>query len=238
MPWLVVWVGLVGCGEPPLVAQPLPELIANPTRAPIAVARLVLPEGERLRWEVHHKGFTIGRVELVVGGARVTSRFRTSPLARMFARAEHDLMTTLAHAGTYPDHASEKLVVDGETSSYDIMFDRSVYVLDGRPRRVRDGVVHTMHSALGTLRAWAVPNARPGYLHIVHAGELYRLDVDSPSREDWRGTPAVKVEGRIVEDGAKPVVVTLWLTANATRSPIRIAIAHDGKQIDAEQIED
>ena len=229
---------LCSCGEPKLVAKPLPELIANPTRAPISVSQLVLPDGERLRWEVHHKGFTIGRAELVVGGARITSRFRTSQLASMFARAEHELTTTLAHAGTYPDHATEKLDVDGETTSYEVMFDRSVYVIGGKPRRIADGVGHTMHSALGTLRAWAVPRARPGFLMVLHAGELYRLDVDTPSPEDWRGTPALKIEGRIASAELKPILVTLWLTANAARTPIRIAIAHDGKQIDAEKIED
>lgn len=229
---------LVACGEPKLVAKPLPELIKNPTRAPIAVPQLVLPDGERLRWEVHHKGFTIGRAELVVGGARITSRFRTSQLASMFARAQHELTTTLAHAGTYPDHATELVDVDGERQQLDIMFDRSVFVIDGKPRRIADGVAHTMHSALGTVRAWAVPNARPGFLMIVHAGELYRLDLDSPTREDWRGTPSVKIDGRIDAKETKPILVTMWLTADAKRTPIRIAIAHDGKQLDAEKIDD
>ena len=41
--------------------KPLPELLANPKRTAINVPHLVMPDGERLRWEVHHKGFTIGR---------------------------------------------------------------------------------------------------------------------------------------------------------------------------------
>ena len=81
-----VLVCLLGCGEPKYVAKPLPELIANPKRTPIAVPALLMPDGERLRWEVHHKGFTIGRAELVVGGSRISSRFKTSQLASMFAR--------------------------------------------------------------------------------------------------------------------------------------------------------
>ena len=229
---------LVACGEPKLVAKPLPELIKNPTRVPIAVSRLVLPDGERLRWEVHHQGFTIGRAELVVGGSRVTSRFRTSQLASMFARAKHELTTTIAHAGTYPDHASEMLDVDGETQRLEIIFERSLFVVDGKSRRIDNAVAHTLHSALGTIRAWAVPRARPGFLMVVHAGEVFRLDLESPIREDWRGTPSVKVDGRIEAKGEKPILVTMWLTADAARIPIRIAIAHDGKQLDAEKIDD
>jgi len=228
---------LVACGEPKYVAKPLPELIANPRRAAISVSAVLLPDGERLRWEVHHKGFTIGRAELVVGGARITSRFRTSQLASMFARAEHELTTTLAHAGTYPDFASEAAVVDGEHENYEISFDRSVYVIAGKARRIPDGVGHTLHSALGVLRAWASPTARPGYLNVLHAGELYRLDVDTPTREDWRGTPTLKIEARILGT-EKPILVTMWLTANGPHIPIRIAISHDGKQLDAERIDD
>jgi hypothetical protein len=75
---------------------------------------------------------------------------------------------------------------------------------------------------------------------VVEGGELYRLDVDTPIKEDWRGTETLKVEGRILDatTPGKPILVTLWLKANETRTPIRIAIAHDGKQIDAEKIDD
>jgi hypothetical protein len=231
---------LAACGEPKFVAQPLPDLIANPTRAPISVPRLMLPDGERLRFEVHHKGFTIGRAELVVGGARITSRFRTSQLASMFATASHELTTTLAHAGTYPDTSNEAVDVDGESERYEVMFDRSNYMIGGKARRIPEGVGHTMHTALGVLRAWAVERARPGFIMVLHTGELFRLDVDSPIPEDWRGTKTLKIEGRIVDSAktAKPILVTLWLTANTQRTPIRLAISQDGKTIDAEKIDD
>lgn len=233
----VLLVCLVACGEPKYVAKPLPDLIANPRRTPISVPSLVLPDGERLRWEVHHKGFTIGRAELIVGGGRITSRFKTSSLASMFAKAEHELMTTLAHAGTYPDYASERAEVDGARENYEISFDGSVYMIGGKGRRIPDGVGHTLHSALGVLRAWASPKAQPGYLNVLHAGDLYRLDVDAPTREDWRGTKTLKVEGRIL-GGEKPILVTFWFTDNDRHIPIRIAISADGKQLDAEKIDD
>jgi len=228
---------LAACGEPKFVEKPLPELLANPKRTSISVPRLLMPDGERLRWEVHHKGFTIGRAELVVGGGRITSRFKTSQLASMFARAEHELMTSLAHAGTYPDYASERAEVDGVKESYEISFDGSVYMIGGKGRRIPDGVGHTMHSALGVLRAWAIPNAKPGFLNVLHAGDLYRLDVDTPMREDWRGTKTLKIEGRIL-GAEKPILVTIWLTDNERHIPIRIVLTHDDKQIDAEKIED
>lgn len=233
---VLLLVCLAGCGEPKYVAKPLPELISNPRRAAINVPRLVLPDGERLRWEVHHKGFTIGRAELIVGGGRIVSRFKTSQLASMFARAQHELTTTLAHAGTYPDYASEAAEVDGARESYEVSFNVSVFVVGGKGRRI-DGVAHTLHSALGVLRAWASPTAKPGFLNVVHAGDLYRLDVDVPTREDWRGTKTLKLDGRIL-GGEKPILVTMWLTDNKHRTPIRIAISADGKQLDAETISD
>jgi hypothetical protein len=233
---VLILVCLAGCGEPKYVAKPLPDLIANPRRSAIQVPRLVLPDNERLRWEVHHKGFTIGRAELVVSGSRVVSRFKTSQLASMFAKAQHELTTTLAHAGTYPDYASELAEVDGAKESYEISFDGSVFVIAGKGRRT-DGVAHTLHSALGVLRAWASPTARPGFLNVVHAGELFRLDLDTPSKEDWRGARTLKLEARIL-GAEKPILVTIWLADNDRRTPIRIAISHDGKQLDAEAIED
>ena len=233
----LVLVLLAACGEPQLAAKPLPTLIANPRHTGIVVGRLMLPDGERIRWEVHHKGFTIGRAEMIVGGARITSRFRTNELASMFAKAEHELVTTLAHSGTYPDYAMETANVDGRGEKYEVMFDQSVFVIDGKPRRVPDGVAHTMHSALGVLRAWAAPNALPGFLNVLHAGDLYRLDVDTPTPEDWRGTQTLKIEGRII-GAEKPILFTMWLTDDAKRIPIRIAISHDGKQLDAEKLDD
>jgi hypothetical protein len=227
---------LAACGEPKYVAKPLPDLIANPKRAAIYVPRLVLPDHERLRWEVHHKGFTIGRAELLVNGSRIVSRFKTSQLASMFARAQHELTTTLAHAGTYPDFATELAEVDGTKESYEISFDGSVFVIGGKGRRI-DGIAHTLHSALGVLRAWASPSAKPGFINVVHAGELFRLDLDTPAKEDWRGTKTLKLEGRIL-GAEKPILVTIWLSDNERRTPIRIAISHDGKQLDAEAIED
>lgn len=233
---VLILVCLAGCGEPKYVAKPLPDLIANPRRAAISVPRLVMPDNERLRWEVHHKGFTIGRVEWLVSGPRIVSRFKTSQLASMFAKAQHELTTTLAHAGTYPDFASELAEVDGAKESYEISFDGSVFVIGGKGRRI-DGVAHTMHSALGVLRAWASPTAKPGFINVVHVGELFRLDVDTPTKEDWRGTQTLKLDGRIL-GAEKPILVTIWLSDDERRIPIRIAISHDGKQLDAENIED
>ncbi len=234
---ILLLVLLAACGEPALKAQTLPTLIANPRHTPIVVNRLVMPDGERIRWEVHHKGFTIGRAEMVVGGAKITSRFRTSQLASMFAKAEHELTTSIAHEGTYPDYASETANVNGTPEKYEVMFDHSVYVIDGKPRRVPDGVAHTMHSAPAVLRAWASTTAKPGYLRVLHAGELYKLDVDTPVREDWRGTATLKIEGRILGFD-KPILVTLFLTDDDRRLPIRFVISNDGKQIDADKIAD
>ena len=227
---------LAGC-EPPLAHQALPELAAA-ARAPAPLAaRLRLPPGESLIWTVSLHGLTIGRVELVTGPDEVHSRFRTGGLASSVASVRHDLVTGLDRAAARASTERETLVVDGETTDVSATFDAAGYSVAGRAHAVPGGV-HTLHTALGVVRAWAELDAGPGYLFVVHAGKLFRLDLAQPSPAELQGTRALRVEGHIrpVAHDGDAFAIALWLSADPTRRPLRIEIRTDAAQLTAELV--
>lgn len=214
---------LCACGEQRLRPQPLPELVvatASRDLPRIEAASLWLVPGESFVWDVHWKGLTIARAEMFVAEAEVRSRVATGALASSFARLRHDLSTLIDRSSTRPRGGEEILVEDDDTSRADV---------------VAGKVGHTFHTALGMLRAWARADARPGYLQVLHLGELYRLDVDAPLVEDLRGTRTYKIVGRI-RGKASPIHLAIWLGADDARAPLRIEIAQDGSKLTAELV--
>jgi hypothetical protein len=234
---------LLSACERPFPAKPLPELVAAsaPTTA-LAVPELLLAPGEKMIWDVYLQGLTIGRAELVVGTTDVNSRFRTNSLASSFASARHELATTLDRRGARPRSGSETLELDGETRQISAAFDGASYTLDGKsgPHVVPGGSApHTMHSALGVLRAWARPKASPGFLYILQLGHLYQLDVARPVTEDLRDTKTFRIDGEVrrIDSPSDSIALTLWLAANRDRTPLRIVITTPNAKITAELIE-
>lgn len=219
--WL--WLCLLAC-EPALPPPVLPELVAPETPAELAAAPARVGA---LAWEVRADGLAIGRLELAVAATRdtVTSRFATTGLAASFARVHHTLTTWLA--GATPAHSLDVLDVAGDHTELAARFDRSDVAVDGaRARRIPDGATaHTLHTALAAVQAWARPGARPGFLYVVHAGAIYRLDLGSPRREG----DAVRIDARL---RALAIDLTLWLRAS-DRVPLRVAAHHDGTTITA-----
>jgi hypothetical protein len=117
------------------------------------------------------------------------------------------------------------------------MFDGASYAIDGRFFSLPDGNPgHTLHSALGAVRAWAQPDARPGFLFIVHAGQLVRLEVARPIVEELQGTKTLRVECRVhpQTDQREPFAATLWLTDDPKRTPVRIEVTSAGEHVTAE----
>jgi hypothetical protein len=227
---------LLAC-EPQLVPTPLPPLAV--ARAPVAidVGTLGLHPGEAMIWDVALRGMTIGRAELVVGDTDVRSRFKTGGLASAFASARHEMVTRLDRAAERPSSGSETLVVDGETRRVEVVFEGSSVVVGGRAVAVPGGGrAHTLHTALGALRAWADPGAAPGYLYVVQLGRLFRLDVAQPMAEDFQGRRTLRIDGHIRADDADPISITLWLTADPTRAPVRIEIRTAAAQLTAELV--
>lgn len=204
----VLWV-LGACNEPRVVLKPLPPLAA-PTGPIVELAstELGFVAGEHLIWEVQVRGMVIGRVELSVDEHAITSVFRTSRLVSAFASAEHELVTPIGRGV-----AAERLEYDGKQwqAEHDV------------------SQVHTLHTALGAIRAWAKPGAHPRFLDIAIVDERVRLTLERPrlSAELLRIDGIAKVDG----DNA---TLSLWLDRD--RRPVRIEVRAVDEQVSAELI--
>ncbi len=230
---LLLLVLLAAC-EPTLPKRALPDLVRQAPLTAISVPTLGFTPGEQMTWNVTAKGFTIGRAELVVGEHEIHSRFETGKLVSAFARVRHELTTVVDQTGARS--AIEILDVDGESSHNSVEFGRAKFVAGGKVGTIPDGNVgHTLHSALGVIRTWAAPDAKAGFLYIVHDGEVYRLDLAQPYVEDLRGRPTLKIAARI--KGEVSASITLWLSASDDHVPLRLEIGAEDVHLTAELLE-
>jgi hypothetical protein len=233
-----------GPGTPTALFGPLPELVmAAPADAPLAVRELLLVPQEKLIWDVHWKGLTVGRAELTVDGDEVHSRFRTGAVVSTVTSIDHELATVLDRPGARAASQRESLTVDGDARAFDAVFDGAGYRITGQPAQaVRRGSVHTLHSALGALRAWARPGAPPGFLTLLIAGEPVRLEVAEPVAEQLQDRATLRVDARAsggnALGGTGPIIVKLWLRAGEDRTPLRIELATDEARVSAELLEE
>jgi hypothetical protein len=237
---LLSLLGLAACGRGPSVPiRPLPELVMTQSPvAPIAVRELLLVPQEKMIWDVHWKGLTIGRIELAVDGDEVHSRFRTSSIVSTVTSIDHELATVLDRAGARAASQREALKVDGNARAIDAAFDGTGYRLEGQPSHdLKGGRVHTLHSALGALRAWARPGAKPGFLTVLLAGEPIRIEVAEPVPELLQDRATFRIDAR-VHGGASPATVKLWLRAGEDRTPQRIEIASEESRVTAELLDE
>ncbi len=228
---LVVVCALMAC-ESRLPPPALPELVRPPPMGPIRVSQLWLMPGEEMAWSIQVNGITIGRAVLAIDDHEARSRFETDGLAAAFSRVHYDLVTGLGNAG--PRWANERLVVDGERTEIAERFAGSRFSVGRHARAVPDGERgHTLHTALGVVRAWARPSAPAGYLYVVHAGALYRIDVARPLVEPLHGIPALRIEleihaaspGATVLSPEDSIAVTVWLRER-DRIPLRFEVAN------------
>lgn len=215
--------------------KPLPPLAAPAIPLAIAVPMLRLVPGETMIWDVQWRGLTIGRAELVVDEEAIHSKFATGTLASSVARAKHQLVTVLDRGGSRPVSASDILELDGTTTHVDMAFHGNA-IGGTKEQRIPDGnVPHTLHSALGVIRAWASAGAPAGFLFVVHAGEVARLDVTQPVEELLRDTPTLKIEGTL-RVGGDTIAIAIWLSADHQRMPLKIELSADDEKIIAELI--
>jgi hypothetical protein len=176
---------------------------------------------------------------MAVSDREVRSRFKTDALASAVASIDYELDTVLDRDAARAVSATERLAIHGETTQRIVMFDGASYAIDGRPFEIPGGNPgQSLHSALGVLRAWAQPDAAPGFLFVVHAGRLVRLEVARPVVEELAGTRTLRVDGRVhpADDDHAAFPVTVWLTDDPKRTPIRIEIANAGDRVTAELI--
>lgn len=210
---------LVGCGEPRLVMRPLPPLVAPESRTEaqeIAVPELGLVAGEHWIWDVQVRGFSIGRAELHVAEGEVQSRFRTGALASAVAKIGHDLITIIDRVSARPQTSTERVDFSGKLRQFTTQFAGST--------------AHSFHTALGAIRAWARPDARAGFLHVVHANQLFRLELARPVMQQ----AMLRVDGHVIGPDVD-LDVTVWL--DAARAPVRIEIRDGDDRVTAELIE-
>lgn len=237
---LLPLLGVAACGrDHGFPIKPLPELVvARSPVAPLAVRELLLVPQEKMIWDVHWKGLTVGRIELAVGTDDVHSRFKTAAIVSTVTAVHHELATVVDRLAARPSAQHETLSFDGEAKTIDATFDEVGYRIgDGAPKALAGGVrVHTLHTALGALRAWARPGARPGFLLMLVGGKELRLELAEPVAEQLSDRAALRVDGR-VRGGEQPAQITIWLHAGEDRTPLRIEVASDDARITAELVD-
>lgn len=207
---------VAACAEPPYVAKPLPPLVVP--RAPteltaIAAATLGFTPGEQFTYMVRLRGFTIGSASLSASDGEIRSHFATSLLAQAVAKVSHDLQTSII--GIRPKIGQERLELDGRTRQFATDYTNTTS--------------HSIHTAIGTVRAWARLGAPAGFLLVVVADQLVRIELDEPSGgKDW-----LRVDGKLVGLDA-PASFTCWL--GAANVITRIEIRTDGEQVTADLV--
>jgi hypothetical protein len=212
---------VAGCGsEPKLIMKPLPPLMEPQARTPsreIVVGDIGLDPGDSWIWDVQVKGFSIGRVDLHVAQEAILSRFRTNALASALANVEHDLETTVDRTSARPHASSERLELGGKLRQFNTQYAGTT--------------AHSFHTALGAIRVWARPDAAPGFLLVVHADQVFRLELQRPSVQQ----ELLRIDGHIV---GPDVDLSLSIWIDAARTPTRIEIRDGDDRVTAELISD
>jgi hypothetical protein len=216
-----VLVLLAACGgEPKLIMKPLPPLMEPQARVPlreIVVGDIGLDPGEHWIWDVQVKGFSIGRVELHAGSEEILSRFRTNALASALANVEHDLQTVVDRTSARPYVSSERLEVGGKLRQFNTQYAGTT--------------AHSFHTALGAIRVWAKPDATPGFLLVVHADQVFRLELEQPTVLQEQ----LRVDGHVI---GPDVELALSMFLDASHAPSRIEIRDGDDRVTAERIAD
>jgi hypothetical protein len=211
---------LAACGEPKLVMKPLPPLAEPQARMPvreIVATDIGLEPGENWIWDVQVKGFSIGRLEVHVAAEEILSRFRTGALASAVANVEHDLQTIVDRASARPHVSSERLLAEGKLRQFNTQYAGTT--------------AHSFHTALGAVRAWARAGAAAGFLLVVHADQVFRLELVQPVAQQ----AMLRVDGHIV---GKDVDLALSIWLDSARIPTRIEIRDGDDQVTAQLIAD
>jgi hypothetical protein len=221
----------------PAAASPTP--LPEPPPGLLADTAPRLPAGEQTAWNVFYQGVQIGRADLIVDARVARTTFRTSRAARLLAAAHLELATALERG--HVRGVRELLTQDGTTERSEAAIDGASYTpAGGAALHVPGGTrLHTVHSALGVLRAWSAGRAPgPGYLWVWSGGQLYRLDVARPVREDVLGIGALRVDGTVrAPHLSGAITVSVWLAANVDRTPVRLTLRSGSHLVAAEVYE-
>jgi hypothetical protein len=195
----VAALALFAACDPGLAARPLPELVVSLRPVVASSGALWIVPGEHLVWQVSSGELTIGRAELVTRELEIESRFATDGFASMFAEVHHELTTPIAGGDPCPA---------GSPAEW-------------RCGSVAHGLrVHTLHSALAWLRAWAPRDQAPALLDVELGDERYRLACQPPMADELHDARVDRIACEI--DGRAAIAVTLWLSTDRARVPVRV----------------
>ena len=216
------------------------------TALALSPSRALMIPGEEMAWDVYWQGLLVGHADLTVAASEVRTRFQTTALARTFAKVRYELVTTFAPGpARAPTSAREHVVYGGETTDITARLDGSAIALDAGPARGVPGgaSLHTLHSALGALRAWSRDGANGGapsaFAWIEAHGALYRLDVTRPGKGEALGHRALEIHGtlRPLDGATEPLELTVWLAATPDRTPLRVVVVSGDDRVAAELTE-
>jgi len=232
---------LVACEPRAPVVRTLPELVIEPSHAELPTEmHVLLPPGEQLIWDVRAAGFSLGRVDWVVGDVEVHSRFATGEVASAFGAAHHELTTVIDRAAGRAVSADEQFDHGGDHRKAMTSISADSYAVDGGARRAlpAHGVGYTIHTAIGALRAWSASEHHAGTieLSVIVLGEPHRLTIEQVRDDEVGGTKAVRLDGHVDVDGT-PAQFVLWLAATPTRIPLRMTIGVRGLSVVAQLVD-
>lgn len=221
---------VTACGPRRGASTPL----GDPPPTPLPATGLVLPVGEEMAWDVYWQAMQVGRATLSIGAGEARAAFSTTALARAFAHVTYQLVTTAIST-------REGLSMGGAPSAVVVALDGAHYAIDEGPRRSVPGgtVLHSLPSALGSVRAWSRGDAPPAYLWFVLRHSLYRLDVERPVDGEALGRRALEVHAtaRPLDPTLDAVEVAIWLSATQARTPLRFVVVANGERVSAELTE-
>ncbi|HUS27158.1 MAG TPA: hypothetical protein VMZ53_01580 [Kofleriaceae bacterium] len=212
--WLFAIV-IAGCtSESQLVLKPLPPLAPPvPPLIELVDGPLGFSPGEHLIWEVQARGMAIGRLELDVADDAITSKFATNRVVSAFAKVDHELITLLDQGA--PVSSSERLDFDGELRQTTVNLSHSK--------------LHSLHTALGLIRAWAHDGAHPGFASVAFMDQRFKLQLEQPATDG----DLLRVDAHITGDDTS-IGITMWL--DAEHRPVRIEIRANDERVTAELI--
>jgi hypothetical protein len=216
---------------------PGPAIVEAPPQVLAAIGAQHVP-GEHIAWDVFWQGMAIGHAELSAGARDARVTFRTGTLASALASVSYRLATVIEEGRART--VTEVLTRDGETRQIDATLGAASFTLrTAPPRRTPDGQpLHSLASALGVVRAWSRGTPAQGYLWLIHRGELYRLDVFPPVRDEALGHKAVRIDAVVrALDQSVTLDVSIWLAANRDRTPLRFVVEEGSDRVSAELVE-
>ncbi len=191
-----------------------------------------------MAWDVYWQGMQVGHAELVTGASDVRASFRTGTLASAITTVRYDMTTTIDHGRARSTR--EVLTRGSRTESVDAELGAASFTLRGHtPKPTPDGQpLHTLTSALAVVRTWSQTPSAQGYLWLLHGGELYRLDVFPPVKDEALGKRALRIDAVVRSlDRTSNIDVSIWLARNADRTPLRFVVEEDGDRASAELVE-